>query len=107
MRKWALRLLPVALTGLLFGGYIFWPKSNGPIGRGAYDRLTNGMTEAEVEAVIGLPAGDYSSEPVIDTDGELFYIEYVKGFQPAVTKRWVSDYVLLAVDFDSDGQLRG
>jgi hypothetical protein len=64
------------------------------------------MTVAEVETTIGLPAGDYSTRPVMDAEGELRYIDYMKDFKPAVTKRWVTDDIVLEVDFDQEGRLR-
>lgn len=52
-------LLVAALTVVVLGAtWYLWPEP--PIGPASYRRIELGMTQAEVEAVIGLPPGNYS-----------------------------------------------
>jgi hypothetical protein len=67
------------------------------------DRIQPGMTAAEVEALIGLPAGNYSS-PV----PWLWRDEYHTGIkvQGAVSERiWTGKHGQLKVFFDANGKV--
>jgi hypothetical protein len=39
-----------------------------PVTRAAYERIEDGMTQAEVEAILGGPPGDYRTRPGISMD---------------------------------------
>jgi hypothetical protein len=56
------RKLLVALGGLAVlvavGAFVVWPRAD-RITRENYDRIREGMTRAEVEAILGGPPGDY------------------------------------------------
>jgi hypothetical protein len=56
-------LLAVAvLTGVVLGAvWVLWPEP--AIGPASYERIQLAMTQAEVEAVIGLPPGNYYRYP--------------------------------------------
>jgi hypothetical protein len=65
-RRWKVALLLAAGCALL--GVAGWallrpPAPSARINEAAYERIEDGMTPAEVEAVIGLPPGDYRSDP--------------------------------------------
>jgi hypothetical protein len=57
------RLLAVAvLTFMAFGAvWLLWPEP--AIGPASYQRIELGMTQPEIEAIIGLPPGDYTGRP--------------------------------------------
>src|SRR5262245_23145775 len=58
--KWIAVVLAVLLLG--FGTALFlWPRDR--ITPSTYGRLTLGMTQKDVESLIGLPPGDYSGAP--------------------------------------------
>ena len=63
-RPWKVAL---ALAAGVLPGVALWlllrPAAPLGIGRSAYKHIQEGMTPAEVEAVIGLPPGDYRSDP--------------------------------------------
>jgi hypothetical protein len=62
MRKLLIGLLAVALV--LFGALLplVLPR-HCPVNRGAFERIEEGMTQAEVEAILGGPPGDYRTQP--------------------------------------------
>ena len=64
-RRWKVALALVA--GVLLGAALWLRLRPDPpsarINSSAYERIEDGMTPAEVEAVIGLPPGDYRSDP--------------------------------------------
>jgi hypothetical protein len=64
MRQWKW-ILVIAPTGVLvaFIASVFWPQSD-RITRANFQRLREGMTAAEVVAILG-SSGDYRTEPVI------------------------------------------
>jgi hypothetical protein len=57
-------LLALALVGVVVSLYVLRPKPPQPgrvlFTRQAYDRIRIGMTEAEVEEILGAPEGDYT-----------------------------------------------
>jgi hypothetical protein len=71
------------------------------ITRARYERLREGMTEAEVDAVFGVPAGHYGSP------GGCVTLEEVS-FPGAVRHReWWGDAGNVEVGFGADGRLVG
>ncbi len=54
---------PVALAGAGLAVYQVWPRS--PLNRETYAKIQQGMTAREVEAIYGLPAGDYSTKELV------------------------------------------
>jgi hypothetical protein len=68
------------------------PKHN--INGASFEKIKQGMTLAEVEAILGGPAGDYTTRPTIsECDGRL---------GPG-DKEWVSDDAAISVWFDPKG----
>jgi hypothetical protein len=64
MRRWKL-LAVVGLAVLVgVGAFVLWPRPDQPdrITRANYERLRQGMSRAEVEAILG-PPGDFRSGP--------------------------------------------
>jgi hypothetical protein len=55
--RWVLAGLAVLL--LAVGGFVLWPRPN-RVARENFDRIREGMTRAEVEAILG-PPGDYQT----------------------------------------------
>jgi hypothetical protein len=62
MTKLKRRLLAVAvLTTVALGAvWMLWPEQEPAIGPESYRRIRLGMTQAEIEAAIGIPPGIYS-----------------------------------------------
>jgi hypothetical protein len=105
------RLLSVAglLALFLVAGclaYVFsLPKPNRNITTATYAQIQMGMSEAEVEKILGGPAGDYLTAPEPhDSDFELF----AKRFTDLSSnhKRWKADELCVFLDFDEDGLVR-
>ncbi len=64
MRRRKLRWVVVGLIGLTgVGAFVLWPRPTHPVIRYEnYERIRNGMSRAEVEALLG-PPGDYRTGP--------------------------------------------
>jgi hypothetical protein len=93
-------LLAVAMLGAL--GIVWWAA--GPrhrINRETIALVQEGMTEAEVEALFGVPAGNYSGGR-----GELAFMtgRRLRALSPSC-KEWVGDETGARVAFDADGRV--
>jgi hypothetical protein len=113
MRRFLISLLAVALVllGTLLG--LLLPSSC-PVTRAAFERIKPGMTRAEVEGILGGPAGDYSTRPVTF----LFVVEGGGGSMvvgsPSVTRpvyadetieEWLGNEGVVFTHFLADGRV--
>jgi hypothetical protein len=62
MRKWAVAFLALALLLVGTSLPLVVPRRC-PVSRAACERIKEGMTQAEVEAILGGPPGDYRIRP--------------------------------------------
>jgi len=63
-RSRRLLIVPVALAVVLaLGAWVFWPRS--AITRENAEKIAEGMTRADVEAILGGPARDETTGPVV------------------------------------------
>ncbi len=76
--------------------FLLWPGPD-PGTRATYDRIQNGMTESEVEAVVGLPPGDYATAPTEYDRGTAGFEEF-KAIPGLV--QWSGDEGTILVGFD-------
>ena len=56
------RLIAVVIALALLALWLVYPPTDRRFGEPYYDGITEGMSEADVEAILGLPAGDYRPE---------------------------------------------
>jgi hypothetical protein len=70
----------------------------------AYLAIRDGMTEPEVEALLGGPAGDQSTYPG-DFCIAMTAEEHEAFRSKLVTKEWVNDDALILVGFDQEGRV--
>ncbi|MCI0378840.1 MAG: hypothetical protein L0215_14630 [Gemmataceae bacterium] len=97
------RLLRLAATSVLLlgAGYgVLWLTA-GPrhrINHESFNRIQEGMTEKDVEAIFGVPAGDYTTGPVMELKSD-------SGFSKVwrVDKPWMSNFSRIYVAFDERG----
>jgi hypothetical protein len=106
MRKRKL-LAAVGLAVLVaVGAFVLWPRQ-GRFTRENCGRVREGMTRAEVEALLG-PPGDYRTGPV-DFDGGLVPVRVAPITMPWESAdndaRWAGDSAYMAVRFDSAGRV--
>jgi hypothetical protein len=85
---------------VLLGLFLVRQRSGPRIDRAAYDRIRPGMTQAQVEAVLGGPPGDYGAHDLEDYtqtggDGRLLEVGRVE--------RWVGKTAFVSVEFDDRG----
>jgi hypothetical protein len=85
----------------------------GPVTRVTFEYLTNGMTRADVEAILG-PAGDYSSGPLVAKEPSDLHKSFKQDIHKVVAAQaeyradgvaWVGDQGLIIVYFNADGRV--
>jgi hypothetical protein len=89
----------VALTCLVIAGYVVGVRVTAPerhINRTTCEKIEAGMNEGEVEQLIGLPAGDYTSRQVVVWEGSL------RMPVGAELKTWAADEGTILVCFHDD-----
>lgn len=100
MRKriWAVFLV-LFVVGCL--GLVLTPRVD--LSNANRDRIEVGMTETEVEAILGGPPGDYSTRDLfvmgVETDGGSLSMTRDR------IEHWCADEGFLSVGFDSNGRL--
>jgi hypothetical protein len=73
--------------------------------RDSFDRIQQGMTRAEVEAILG-PPEDFRSEPVAYPSGTEYWLQSLKP-NDASQRIWYTDTGLRVVFFAPDGLVSG
>jgi hypothetical protein len=93
--------LLVALAGLAVvvavGVVVLWPRQN-RITQENFDRIREGMSLAEVEAILG-PPGDYRTGPTAYEE-----VGPTEEYDPT-RMEWWTDTLLIDIDFDETGPL--
>ncbi len=87
MRKWILLAAFVASIVMLAstGAYVLWPQPD-RITKANYERIEEGMTRAEVEALLG-PPGNYQTGPMNLQDPQVFGL-FPMGIPPDFCDAW-------------------
>jgi hypothetical protein len=102
----------VALAACAIGLWLLWPAPSA-ITRENAAKIKDGMTRAEVEAILGGPARDETTGP-IDIDTTTHEDADVEGMHMLMLARvfladehpslvWRSDYVIIRMRLDADG----
>jgi hypothetical protein len=104
-------VLPVLFTALTLAVLVFvWPRSH--ITQAYVAKIQVGMTEAEVEAILGGPAGNYARPPrryglfgpPLPTCGGGLHILKLAG-TPGTVKTWEGEDYRVEVIFDADSRV--
>jgi hypothetical protein len=97
MRKLLIVLLATALV--LFGAMLplVLPR-HCPVTREACERIEEGMTQAEVHAILGRPPGDYRTRP----SAPPALNPRVRFGPPRLTEEWEGDEGTITVDYSPD-----
>ena len=105
LRAWHLGGALLAVLLLWLGGRVYLVE-RGPIVRfteAQSNQIREGMTQVEVEQVLGMGPGDYrsrfaqhNSDPLMQTSSD----------EDSYTREWVSDEGLIAVDFTREGKVK-
>lgn len=105
--RWPLLLLGLLAVLVGVAGWLLLPAD--PIGPRAFERIQLGMTEEEVEAVMGSPAGSYVSETI--TDAQLIRRRYLIEWKrmdsdngKRYSKAWHGDSYWIQVDVNEQGK---
>jgi hypothetical protein len=103
-RRWRRGLLLVGVA-LVFLSALWlviragWPRAS-IVNRQSFDQIKNGMTEAEVIALFGVPPGDYASGTSMYTlVGRVAVPEEVR------SSDWTSDEAAIEIAFDRNGRV--
>jgi hypothetical protein len=114
--RWRLWLGIFLLALFVIGGftaYCLYDPS--PIRYANFEQIQNGMTRADVEVLLGCPAGDYSTGPVEFEfgfgDGQSFHLEQtclpeLGDMQGGTWVQWFGDRGSINVSFDDDGKVQ-
>jgi hypothetical protein len=97
VRRWKL-LVAVAAVAMLIAVFVIWPRPD-RVTRGNFDRIKNGMSRAEVEAILG-PPGDYRNGPSREFRQAVFTPLY-----PDQDLEWVGDDGWGHIICDSSGHV--
>jgi hypothetical protein len=98
-RRLFLFALPVAVVLLGVATWILWPRPPSAITRENGARIELGMTDAEVEAILGGPARDESTGFLMGEETRIGGMAW-----PRHTQCWLSDSVIVRVLFQ-EGQV--
>jgi len=92
MRKhWLLGLLTLALVFGASAMLLSLPQRESAIARKNFDRIQEGMTEAEVEAILGGPPGKYTDRPdPVLYHGIMFH------------RWWIGEDAVITIEVDVD-----
>jgi hypothetical protein len=108
-RRWLWLLAGLAVAMSLFVGSVFFSGSaDCPISRTVFQQLRLGMTEVEVNDLLGIPPGDYTSGPawsVLDPQPSILVGKVP--FIVAKTEFWSDDQTGISVSYDNSGKLVG
>src|SRR5262245_55967209 len=103
MRKLAVAFLALAL--LLLGTMLpLVVPRHCPVSRAAFERIKEGMTQAEVYAILGGPPGDYRTRP----HGTNIYLSRMFSGLDPIIEDWEGDEGSVAVEYEpaADGRDR-
>jgi hypothetical protein len=103
MRKWGVAILALAL--LLVGTLLpLVVPRHCPVNRAAFERVKEGMTQAEVEEILGGPPGDYRTRP----HGTNIYLSRMFSGLDPIIEDWEGDEGSVAVEYEpgADGRER-
>jgi hypothetical protein len=109
-RRMLLFGLLATVTGIGLGAWMLSPRPPSTITRVSAAKITEGMTLAEVEAILGGPERDDTTGPVVSDfvgpDGMDQYEERLAQFRSVHSPRvWSSDHVWVLVQIDADGRV--
>jgi hypothetical protein len=89
----------LCVAAAIFVSLWFATRPTHRIRESAIEEIKQGMTVAEVEAIFGVPAGDYSTRPVFP----LYMISSL--LSSAEEKTWTSNEASICVRFDDNQQV--
>jgi hypothetical protein len=100
-KRLLLKLGLVALLGAgLFVAWLWWTEPTTGICRVSANRIKIGMTEEEVAALVGLPAGIYVTEPSFMSPSSEAALERLQISPHSFTRVWSGDSGEIVVEFD-------
>jgi hypothetical protein len=99
-RLWiSVSILAVVAVGLFVGGWLMLPKPR--INEESFGRIKIGMTQAQVEEIIGAPPGDYG---VSKCELDVWHSDSMR--LPAWTcKQWLGQHDAITVWLDAEGKV--
>jgi hypothetical protein len=108
MRKRSL-LVPGCFVAVLLIGcltlWLTWPVDR--INREAFVRIRPGMTEGEVEEILGRPTGDGPSDAIVMYEGVPESFVDPASYPPDKRRQWVGSKHAVLIELDERGQVSG
>ncbi|MBI3823567.1 MAG: hypothetical protein HY289_12930 [Planctomycetes bacterium] len=91
--------------GAVVAAFLWRTPPNERISEQAFEKLHQGMTELDVQEVIGLPAGNYSREPVIHAEAPRLVRYENEAVLNSNLRTWTARTIEIGVAFDNKGRL--
>jgi hypothetical protein len=89
------------LLALLALAVVLLVSADGPVGRGSYNRIKEGMSREEVLAIIGLPPGNHSTDFYTSVS-----VERTSESREGEIVWWVSNTGMIEVGLDDQEKVR-
>jgi hypothetical protein len=103
-RKW-LALFPVILLLGLGAAFLLWPRDR--ITGESHDMIHMGMTEKEVEDILGGPGIPYQeATQITGALNRLELIDQARKWDSKNTKTWLGQRGIMNVEFDQGGKVK-
>src|ERR1700722_7606055 len=105
MRRRKVLVTLVGLAVVAVGAFVLWPRKH-RITRENYERIREGMSRAELEAILG-PSGDYTTGPVLLNAGTRSVIDIGDDGNPHdfPATEWRGDTASVWVAFSASGDV--
>ncbi len=107
MRKKRTVVVVVLLLALVTSLWVLARPRPHRINREGFDRIEEGMTQREVEDILGRPPGDYTDRRETLPDGRWKYVAGWMRGHPSYPREWLSDDGRVMVFFDKGGCVVG
>src|SRR5438270_7692812 len=99
-RRWLALLACLMIAALALVPWV--SRARHHINPETFARITRGMTLEEVQDLLGVPSGDYTTKPSVMIHEDLFGSR-ITGRE--VEQKWVSDAGAISIWFDEDGKV--
>ncbi len=90
------------LTAVVVCSFLLLAPARSRITEANCDKIQEGMTQREVEAILGGPPGDYATRPYNREIGMIVGL-HLQNAEDYVSKEWIGDEGIITIEFYKDG----